>query len=517
MECGHKKQIPLILRDLLASEEILTVFGENIIFFINSFIGSPEGLNLRNISWHGFISLEEFDSHYTHFLFVLFASCVKFTNEYFSKDFISKDLYHLNYNGMKQEYSFKNPEFMKHIRDAVETSYFVIPGSHEFILKSFEEYFKGRYVQSMTYLLPQFEHSLRRLYVIVHDEFPEEMLCAQSKVLFTTLDIILSLLLEDGSLNKLIEYFGENIISALNDIFVHYDGPRIRDKVAHGDVIELDERIARMVLHLYLWFLLHFNSRCFEFEPFVKCLKYYENYSSVYHPKSMFLQEDFDLLSKWKEFNQKKIEITEMKELEELHCQWNKKGYSLSKSTEKSHLDVKSIEELVKELSKTKGIFFDQSIENIENPIKFYTNSNNNLIEDFSNVDSEHRKNWLLNLNMLRKIIFTLKAILENLTLRGDSLTAMIKDRTARSSHRKVFVAFVKTKNLFTLMIKTIALIAEKELNDSNVTNNNYDYKTQHKYLSKIHALCLRMDSAIIEGGFGLAVSHFLKEFQIIH
>jgi hypothetical protein len=332
------------------------------------------------------------------------------------------------------------------------------------------------------------------------------------------LGVILSLLLDDGSLNKLIEYFGESIISALNDIFVHYDGPRIRDKVAHGDVIELDERIARMVLHLYLWFLIHFNSRCFEYEPFTHCLKYYQNYSSVYHPKSMFLQEDFELLSKWNEFKEKKIEITEMKELEELHCQWNKKGYSLSKSTDKGNLDIESIEELVKELNKTKGIFFSESNDkNIKDPIKFYTKSNDNLIEDFSNVDSEHRKNWLLNLNMLRKIVSILKTIIENLTLRGDSLTSMIKDRSARTSHRKVFVAFVKTKNLFSLMIKTIALIAEKELNDSNVTNKEYDYKSQHKYLSKIHSLCLRMDSAIIEGGFGLAVSHFLKEFQIIH
>ncbi|PNI19600.1 ERMARD isoform 1, partial [Pan troglodytes] len=53
------KECPFLLRDLLSSEELAQVFSQSVMNVLKVFIGSPCGLNLRNILWHGFASPEE--------------------------------------------------------------------------------------------------------------------------------------------------------------------------------------------------------------------------------------------------------------------------------------------------------------------------------------------------------------------------------------------------------------------------------------------------------------------------
>ena len=48
----------LILRDIIASEQLQTVLGERCIVALKA-IFSPQGLNLRNVVWHGFLTAEE--------------------------------------------------------------------------------------------------------------------------------------------------------------------------------------------------------------------------------------------------------------------------------------------------------------------------------------------------------------------------------------------------------------------------------------------------------------------------
>ncbi|CAI9536832.1 unnamed protein product, partial [Staurois parvus] len=58
------KDCPFLLRDLLASEELATIFGKSVMDVLRIFIGSPESLNLRNILWHGFASPHEIPPKY---------------------------------------------------------------------------------------------------------------------------------------------------------------------------------------------------------------------------------------------------------------------------------------------------------------------------------------------------------------------------------------------------------------------------------------------------------------------
>ncbi|XP_010219363.1 PREDICTED: endoplasmic reticulum membrane-associated RNA degradation protein [Tinamus guttatus] len=53
------KDCPFLLRDLLISEELAVIFGQTVMNVLRVFIGSPHGLNLRNVLWHGFASPQE--------------------------------------------------------------------------------------------------------------------------------------------------------------------------------------------------------------------------------------------------------------------------------------------------------------------------------------------------------------------------------------------------------------------------------------------------------------------------
>lgn len=49
--------VPRMLRDLLASEEICSALPSQALYLIQTLIGSARAFNLRNILWHGFLSL----------------------------------------------------------------------------------------------------------------------------------------------------------------------------------------------------------------------------------------------------------------------------------------------------------------------------------------------------------------------------------------------------------------------------------------------------------------------------
>ncbi|EMP25150.1 Transmembrane protein C6orf70 like protein [Chelonia mydas] len=65
------KDCPFLLRDLLASQELATVFGQSVMNVLRVFIGSPYGLNLRNILWHGFASPQEIPAKYADCVILL--------------------------------------------------------------------------------------------------------------------------------------------------------------------------------------------------------------------------------------------------------------------------------------------------------------------------------------------------------------------------------------------------------------------------------------------------------------
>ena len=68
---------PSLLKDLLKTQELRSVLGECFMSCLDVFIGSPCGLNLRNLAWHGFFSEDELPAQYVKTVKKLFKH-VKF-------------------------------------------------------------------------------------------------------------------------------------------------------------------------------------------------------------------------------------------------------------------------------------------------------------------------------------------------------------------------------------------------------------------------------------------------------
>ncbi|XP_029643207.2 endoplasmic reticulum membrane-associated RNA degradation protein-like isoform X1 [Octopus sinensis] len=253
---------PAKLKDLLLTNELREVFGEVIISVLQTCIGPPVSLNLRNIAWHGFFSPAELPKQYVYFLMVLAPSLgyvmssidVAITHRQ-PVDFSHhiKLLSHL-LPGNKS----KNSE---DLYSDIFRNTSMIPTSHQVVWsKCLHFYQQQRYGWFVVLLLPQIESALRCIFCSANN-CSHRMLTAESDVLYTTLNEILSKYLSDGEENNLKHILGSTLMDFLHDLFVYPEGPRLRDRVSHGEV-DLDNfsgvlawTLLRLALNLAYKFL----------------------------------------------------------------------------------------------------------------------------------------------------------------------------------------------------------------------------------------------------------------------
>ncbi|XP_071080762.1 endoplasmic reticulum membrane-associated RNA degradation protein-like [Haliotis cracherodii] len=117
--------------------------------------------------------------------------------------------------------------------------------------RSLDLYREGRYGPSLVLLLPQVEHSLRRVFAAVNG-CPHRVLTAEATTLYTTFDEILDKYLPSQGENCIRNAIGENSMDLLFDLLVYPDGPRVRDRLSHGEITlnTLPQPLADAVIHL---------------------------------------------------------------------------------------------------------------------------------------------------------------------------------------------------------------------------------------------------------------------------
>ncbi|BFZ11488.1 hypothetical protein BsWGS_14527 [Bradybaena similaris] len=71
------KHCPLMLKDLITATELEDILGLDVLRLLQVVIGPPTSMNLRNISWHGFLSEHELPRRYIFFLLLLAISLGK--------------------------------------------------------------------------------------------------------------------------------------------------------------------------------------------------------------------------------------------------------------------------------------------------------------------------------------------------------------------------------------------------------------------------------------------------------
>ena len=181
-----------------------------------------------------------------------------------------------------------------------------------------------RYDECVMLLLPQLEHALRRVFAAANS-CPERVLTAENNVLYTTFDEVLDHKMEEGSLNKLRYYVGEPYVTMLFDLLMYPEGPRVRDRLSHGECVlmwtvseDTDTEAYRKLENQWHLMANHIMgvlvAYCFLFLPddelsvsndYLKRMsKEAPKYRSVFHPVSLLqneLWETADLLFQWKD------------------------------------------------------------------------------------------------------------------------------------------------------------------------------------------------------------------------
>ncbi|XP_062622174.1 endoplasmic reticulum membrane-associated RNA degradation protein-like, partial [Saccostrea cucullata] len=286
-------QCPSLLKDILNSGEITQVFGTNVIQILRVLIGPPTSLNLRNIVWHGFPNVGEIPKRYGCFLYLSLPSLGKLL-EARSK--------HIQVHRQLMQFKL-DPDFTSNIPDMRNKLPLVrefvegtqgIHGRQRLILDSLELMAKKQYSYATILLLPQLEHVLRLVFT-KQNGCSERLLTAESTTLFTTFDEIFDRHLPNGERNKLPEMLGENLMDLLFDLLVYPEGPRVRDKVSHGEVLLQDfpESLAEAVLvAMVILILKSSKSADIGKNGLLKELTDFESqYCSVFHPISIIKQK----------------------------------------------------------------------------------------------------------------------------------------------------------------------------------------------------------------------------------
>lgn len=294
------KKTPLILRDLLDSTELVDFFGSDVIFFLKCMIGPPSGMNLRNLVWHGFICPQEFHNSYVPCLLLIFAVLLNFVHSKLKlqqrKLILYDQITPKSFDFGLGDYLFEHKLSLREvdwIYHLISHSYFIIPTRRQILKQSILYYIHGKDIMFIASLLPQIEHSLRRIYVAVNG-LPSKYLCAEAREYYTTIEILLSpLLLDENTENMIYKELGPNLIHALNDMLINPKGPRIRDRVSHGECsFSIPSIISDRLLGLFICL-------CHKYQPFElsiptrihHCIEFYNAYVPCFHQISL-IQRD---------------------------------------------------------------------------------------------------------------------------------------------------------------------------------------------------------------------------------
>ncbi|RDD47468.1 Endoplasmic reticulum membrane-associated RNA degradation protein [Trichoplax sp. H2] len=292
---------PRFLRDLLRSSQLTELFEPTAISCFYLLIGSPQGLNLRNLTWHGFIRPKEIPKQCLTLLIVMTASLKGALKD---QQFVIEHLPLIDLHQMKVDYGFP----VVTSQDCISLKKLfqltsIIPRSRVQIwVTSINHFLSERYLDCLTLLLPQFEHSLRILFAGVN-HCQHRIITAENSMLFTTLTEILAAKLPTGGINCLCQELSDNYLVLLMDLLMYPEGLRLRDRISHADVVpeSLTKDTASVVLIAVFLICYKYCATCGPDEVYVeKFVSIYNTYESKHHPYLLIKEEIKGIVARMK-------------------------------------------------------------------------------------------------------------------------------------------------------------------------------------------------------------------------
>ncbi|NXY72770.1 EMARD protein, partial [Glareola pratincola] len=288
------KDCPFLLRDLLASEQLAVVFGQAVMNVLRVFIGSPYGLNLRNVLWHGFASPHEIPAKYCAMLLFLTAGLGQLLQTYLlqTKCILVHRPYVVFVSLEDLDVFPLNHEMLSIAEELVKLSSFVLKTMGENPFGYLCYFF--RYADCVILLLPQLEAGLRLLFTTTNN-CPNRLLTAEVKFMSkVNYDLMLAKHLDNEELNQLPAVLEEPTMASefLWDFLNHQEGPRIRDRLSHGEInLEaLPREVANQIVAFAITLLCRFSDEdmfAFKEHMVIKPLRNCAScYRSRFHPIS---------------------------------------------------------------------------------------------------------------------------------------------------------------------------------------------------------------------------------------
>lgn len=212
-------------------------------------LGNPLSLNLRNLIWHGFVEPAELDTHrYASVLLLLCAAIGRHLHD--GRSITVNQITPRRCATLKPLPNWSDFVSQELLLEAVSTAG-GIPASRKAVWRrAIALHQKGSYGRCSALIIPEIEHTLRLIYCCANALCPSRALTAESVIHYTTLDVIL----ECQPSNRITAFLGNNIYSALIDAFVEVEGPRIRDRLSHGEcsLFDIDAHVSSHLLALSL-------------------------------------------------------------------------------------------------------------------------------------------------------------------------------------------------------------------------------------------------------------------------
>ena len=227
---------PVILKDLLQNSTLVKIIGDDILVFLDIIVGPPTSLNIRNLVWHGFGSVNEHPEHYAFlifFTFIIIGQRLGDKNVKVShRSFVTLDT-----SALKQE----NPTLFEWKHDVPFSHFVDVIGIKSIEIAAAVHYASsGRFGLASALLLTSFEHISRAAFCI-SNSCSQRLMTAVSSEYFTTLDHVFSEKLSDErKSNALYHYLPQRLRSALYDLLYYPCGLRLRDRLSHMEILFTD-------------------------------------------------------------------------------------------------------------------------------------------------------------------------------------------------------------------------------------------------------------------------------------
>ncbi|XP_059796775.1 endoplasmic reticulum membrane-associated RNA degradation protein isoform X5 [Balaenoptera ricei] len=256
------KECPFLLRDLIASLELAQVFGQSVMDVLKVFVGSPCGLNLRNVLWHGFAAPQEIPPKYCSMMILLTAGLGQLLKGYLQQTkFTLAHRPFITLTSLEDLIVFPDVtyEVLSVLEEVMKKSTFILKIMLPYWEVALINFKSNRFADCAILLLVQLETGLRKVFATVN-KCPKRLLTAESTALYTTFDEILAKHLNDGKVNQLPLFLGEPAMEFLWDFLNHQEGPRLRDRLSHGEISlpEFPKEAANQLLAFSFVLLLRF-------------------------------------------------------------------------------------------------------------------------------------------------------------------------------------------------------------------------------------------------------------------